>query len=378
MHLPFKQYHLFKLLDAFGLQSRPIDHFVSTYFKANKALGSKDRLFIAQSTYELIKWKLTLESLLNFQKFSWQKAWELLQDLDLPHDPRLKTLQTHEQLSCPKFLYDLFCLNFGTHKTQELCLTNNTPPPIYIRVNTFKTSRDYLFNQWKKQDLLVEKCKKSPLGIEFKQKIQFNSLPEFKQGFFEVQDESSQCTLNHFQPKPGETVLDFCAGSGGKTLAFSPGMKNKGQIFLHDIRTSILKEAKKRLKRAGIQNIQFLNSNDIEKKKRLKKNCDWVLADVPCSGTGTLRRNLDSKWRLKASDIGRLVNLQRHIFEQALSFVKPKGFILYVTCSLLRQENESQMDYFLSTYDLSLINTLKTFPKQNEGDGFFAALLQRK
>ena len=170
-------------------------------------------------------------------------------------------------------------------------------------------------------------------------------------------------------------VLDYCAGSGGKTLAFAPDMKNKGQVYLYDIRPHLLIEAKKRLKRAGIQNGQFLDENKL-KKKGLLKRMDWILLDVPCSGSGTLRRNPDMKWKFHPEMVERLVNEQQKIFDKVLKFLHPNGKIVFATCSIFPEENEQQIEYFMTKYHLQLEREpFQSFPKNGEMDGFYCVVL---
>jgi 16S rRNA C967 or C1407 C5-methylase (RsmB/RsmF family) len=148
-------------------------------------------------------------------------------------------------------------------------------------------------------------------------------------------------------------------------------MEGKGSLFLHDIRKSALQEARKRLKKAGVQNGQFLPPGHAVF-KQLKQKCDWILVDVPCTGTGTLRRSPEMKWRLRPESIAELTLLQRQIFEEALQYLKPTGRITYATCSILAKENQEQVDYFLSHFPLHVKGEpLSTFPKVEEMDGFF-------
>jgi 16S rRNA C967 or C1407 C5-methylase (RsmB/RsmF family) len=218
----------------------------------------------------------------------------------------------------------------------------------------------------------------SPLGITFQKKINFFELPEFKEGLFEVQDEGSQLLAFLVKAKPGQQVLDYCAGSGGKTLAFAPSMQNKGQIFLHDVRPKALLECRKRLRRAGIQNAQTV-AHDSPKLSKLKKKMDWVLVDAPCTGTGTLRRNPDMKWKFSQEILSRLIGQQRMIFEKALSYMRPEGRIVYATCSILQEENQEQIEHFLKTYSLELEGeTFQTFPALGGMDGFFGAILKKQ
>jgi len=194
---------------------------------------------------------------------------------------------------------------------------------------------------------------------------------------FEVQDEGSQLIADLIEATPRDHVLDYCAGSGGKTLAFAPKMQHKGQIYLHDVRLPALMEAKKRLCRAGIQNAQILLPDDNSKKKLLKKSMDWVLVDVPCSGTGTLRRNPDMKWNFQPDTIEKLIDKQQQIFEEALPFLHPQGSIVYATCSILPQENEEQIAYFIKKFKMKIVNApFRSTPLSNGMDGFFGAVLK--
>jgi len=218
----------------------------------------------------------------------------------------------------------------------------------------------------------IEKTPRSPAGIVFKQKISFSHLEEFQQGLFEVQDEGSQLLAFLVHAEPGDHVLDFCAGSGGKTLAFAPKMEGQGQIYLHDIRPKALQEAKKRLKRAGIQNYQIASP------KTLKRKMDWILVDAPCSGTGTIRRNPDMKWRFSPDRLSDLVEQQREIFDQALSCLKPGGTLVYGTCSLLKQENEEQAQFFLERYPhVKTGPVLCTLPSSGKMDGFYGVAFKK-
>jgi 16S rRNA C967 or C1407 C5-methylase (RsmB/RsmF family) len=195
---------------------------------------------------------------------------------------------------------------------------------------------------------------------------------------FEVQDEASQLIADLVAAVPGDHVLDFCAGSGGKSLAIAPRMGCKGQLYLHDVRPAVLREAKKRLYRAGIQNAQIL-PHDASHKRSLKEVMDWVLVDAPCTGTGTLRRNPDMKWKFEESTLNRLIDEQRSIFREALNFVKPKGKIVYATCSVLPMENEWQAEFFEQNFGLKRLEpSFSSSPKKGGMDGFFGVVFTKK
>lgn len=372
--IPFREHHLLALLDGYSQQTHPIDLYISEYFRSHPALGSKDRAFIADTVYALIRW----QALLDYPAVSssWKERYEAYQRINLEEIQAREDIPPAIRVSFPQPLFDLFVSNYGIEKGQTLCMTCNTPAPTAIRANSLKISRADLIKQW--EGLYdISPTSTSPEGIIFHKKINFFQLPEFKEGLFEVQDEGSQLLAHLMQVQPGQQVLDYCAGSGGKTLAFAPLMQGKGQIYVHDIRPFALQEAQKRLRRAGIQNYQLLQHTSPHLAK-LKKKMDWVLVDAPCSGTGTLRRNPDMKWKFHTEMLNRLIGQQRMIFEKALSFLKPDGRIVYATCSLLKEENQDQVAHFLTTYSLAMEgNPFQTFPTLGGMDGFFGVVLKR-
>lgn len=371
----FRETHLLNLLDGFSKQGLPLDVFLRNYFKTHKAIGSHDRRFLAETIYTMFRW-LGLVDFLCDKDRSWEKRYTKFKELNLEEASQSETIPPHIAVSFPKALHEILKDALGEAQAKAFCLASNTPAPTTVRVNPLKTDRDSLYAKWKEL-YNVSLCKDSPLGIIFKKRENFFGMPEFKEGLFEVQDEGSQLISFLVQAEPGDQVLDFCSGSGGKTLGFAPFLQARGQIYLHDIRSFVLQEAKKRLKRAGIQNAQILHCDD-PKKNRLKGSMDWVLVDGPCSGSGTLRRNPDMKWRFDPATLPSLQEEQREIFAKALAFVKPGGKIVYATCSILPQENEEQIDYFLKHYPLKLVQPpLKTFPVEGGMDGFFGALFEK-
>jgi len=371
---PFREHHLLELLNIYSSKSLPLDIVICDYFKLHKALGSKDRAFIAETAYGMIRKKSLLQHLTK-NSSCWEKMLECYLQTDSDRYVNDETIPIYIRNNFPEILFNLLLNTYGLDKTVEFCKNSNERAPATVRANTLKISRDKLMDRWK--DLYdISPCTHSSKGIIFNQKLNFFGLPEFKEGFFEVQDEGSQLLADLIGAGPGDSVLDYCAGAGGKSLAFAPDMQQKGQLYLHDIRENALLEARKRLKRAGIQNAQILRS-DSPHLKNLKKKMDIVLVDAPCSGTGTLRRNPDMKWRFDEDTIPKLASLQRVIFEKALSFMKPGGKIIYATCSVLQEENMDQINRFISTYDLVVVDTFQSTPTQSGMDGFFACVLKR-
>lgn len=372
--LPFREHHLLALLELYEQQNLPLDLTINQYFRSHPALGSKDRGFVAETAYALIRWKGLLDYLT--PTHSWHDRFRLYAQIDIKDYLNKTEIPLHVRVSFPEYLFGLMVNNYGEEKAIELCLESNHQAPTTIRVNSLKIQRDALLENWKNL-YDVSATLTSPNGIIFHKKINFFQLPEFKAGFFEVQDEGSQLLADLVQAQPGDHVLDYCAGSGGKTLAFATALQNKGQIYLHDIRTWALQEARKRLKRAGVQNAQFLKPDSVGLKK-LKKKMDWVLVDAPCTGTGTLRRNPDMKWKFSQEMLLRLISQQRVIFEKALSYLKPNGKIIYATCSLLNEENQTQLEHFIKTYRLSIEGQpFQSLPSMGGMDGFFGVVLKR-
>lgn len=374
--IPFREFHILEILYGFQEKTVPLDSWISHYFRSHPAIGSKDRAFIAETLYGLVRWLGAVDYLAG-ETASWSNRLRVYLETDFSLVFANSSLPAHIRVSFPEEFFNCIAASYGHERALELCYASNFPAPTFVRVNPLKIHREELLERWK-EVYSVSPTLSSPLGIIFHKKINFFTLPEFKMGLFEVQDEGSQLLAGLLEANPGELVLDYCSGSGGKTLAFAHRLAGKGQIFLHDIRRSALQEARKRLKRAGIQNAQVVFGEDVQL-ARLKKRCDWVLADVPCSGSGTLRRNPDLKWKFELPLLQRLCSTQRTIFEKALSFLKIGGKIVYATCSILKEENEAQVAHFLKAYPLELIDaSFHSWPKQEGMDGFFAAVFQKK
>ncbi len=375
---PFRKRHLLTLLEALDNSRLPLDTAMSHYFRANRALGSKDRYTVSQAVYMLKRWQGAIDVDLA-QPITWSARVEALKNFDPKKIAQNTALSPHVRISFPKALFGMLTDSLGDEKAFEVALASNERAPLFIRTNTLKISREALLKRLQeKEDIKACFGKDGTDSIILLERVNFFSLDAFKEGLFEVQDENSQQVAELVQAKPGDKVLDYCAGSGGKALAIAPKLRESGQLFLHDIRVKALDEAKKRLKRAGIQNAQRLAPGH-KQLKALKGSVDWVLVDAPCSGTGTLRRNPDLKWKFDKERFKNLLEEQRDIFEKALTYVKPGGYIVYATCSLLKEENEEQIiffkTYFKDTYGLVLEKSIHTLPAPGEGDGFFGAVL---
>lgn len=371
---PFIKHHILSILKSHEGSKSPMDSFLRYYFRDHRAIGSHDRKVICETLYTMIKEKALIDFFCA-KPFSWENRLNAALKLD-SLDPELKRqAPAHVQVSFPKFLYEKLKSSLGSSQVDNFCTTSNQEAPVTVRINPGKTTRQAFLKTLEEDGAKL--ATHSKLGITFPKKMNFFAWETFKKGHFEIQDEGSQLVAEMVDAKPGDHVLDYCAGAGGKTLGFAHKLKGKGQIYLHDIRSHALDNAKKRLKRAGVQNIQITDTKTL-KKPRFKGKMDWILLDVPCSGSGTLRRNPEIKWKLSPEDFENLQKTQRTIFENALHFLKPHGKIVYATCSVFKEENEEQIAFFESQHGFKPTSApFKSLPTPGGMDGFFCAVLER-
>jgi len=394
----------------------PADMKLSNYFREHGELGQKDRGEIAECIYGIIRRLRFLKKLneddLNYKKLiiAWLIKIEGRSIRDLEHElskeeiewaKSLKSRDTEkytwpEKLSLPDWLWDLLVEQYGIEEAVLLGRSFLEPAKLDIRVNTIKTSRDELIKLLTKEVNDIEVMKYSPTGIRIPRGTSLSRNPLFVEGKIEVQDESSQILSFVIDAKRGMMVADFCAGAGGKSLAIGAIMKNTGRIYAYDISEKRIINLGKRLKKSGLSNLfaQKIKNEKDAKLKKLNSKFDRVLADVPCSGTGTFRRNPDLKWKNSLQDLDELNVKQLAILEEAKKLVKKEGRLIYSTCSLLKRENEFIVENFLKNnknfrsisvdeilmknqVPLSTGNFLKLTPHYQKTDGFFAAVLQR-
>lgn len=411
-------------------RSLPTDIVINRYFKERRYIGSKDRGAIAALTYLIIRnyaslgWcvmqhglegtrALAIAALLLMEK----KKLPVLQNLfsgeqfapsrltaaesafakaiagqELLH----KDMPDHARYNYPQWLESDLKSSLGDKWKEELQALAQEAP-VDLRTNTLLTTRDALIAALRKEGYEAEPTPHSPIGVRLSKRGPVFTSATFKQGWFEMQDEGSQLVSLMLGAKPGQKVIDFCAGAGGKTLAIAAEMRNKGRILAWDTSEKRLKQMPERLRRAKVDNVQMhaLESEHDAFVKRHKDSADAVLIDAPCSGSGTWRRNPDLKWRFHAKDLQEIVALQQRVLSSAARLVKPEGHLLYVTCSTLQKENEQQIDAFMSQHEnfrvvmednlcskldhrkTSTAGMLRLTPLHDGTDGFFASLLQR-
>lgn len=369
MQRPFRIHHLLQAIEEWEQKSLAIDASLRNYFRLHKAIGSKDRKWIADTIYEMVRWRGLLDTCIENPK-TWEKRLEALARRD---QLAVETLAEHDQVSFPEALFKKLSDAYGSKQALAMCRASNERAPTTIRVNLLKTNRESLMRRLEAHGLSLAVCQQAEAGLHVLSNTNFNTITEYKNGEFELQDEGSQLIANLVEAKSDNWVLDFCAGAGGKTLAIAPKLNKASRLFLHDVRQSALEEARKRLQRAGISNASILSKHSREK-ELLYRKMHWVLVDAPCSGTGTLRRSPDLKWLFEESKLAEVISLQRKIFQEALNYLRPGAHIVYATCSILPQENQEQADYFMKTHKLRKIKEFHSLPSSGQMDGFYGAV----
>jgi 16S rRNA (cytosine967-C5)-methyltransferase len=429
-----------ELLAEMQAARSPADRVSAAFFRARRYMGGQDRRDVVDRAYRILRRRAALDwwldrahpegrfdAALDRQRARVIASLALVDHWDFDkisgsfdggqyrpptldtHERRLlkvlsgKTLANPEQslpvrYEIPDWLEDEFRTVFGDRLEVELAALMGEAATD-LRTNTIKATREEAIAALAREGVEGKPTPLSPLGIRVAGRPPLASLNCFKQGMIEVQDEGSQLIALLTDARPGQRVIDFCAGAGGKTLALAAAMNNKGKLVASDVLKGRVERAATRLNRAGVHNVERrgLESERDPWVKRHAGTFDRVLVDAPCSGTGTWRRNPDAKWRLAPSDIDELVDLQRRILVSAARLVKPGGRLVYATCSLLPRENQQQVEWFLAQAEefslvpmtevwQSVIGTtppgsgpyLSLTPASHGTDGFFLAVMARR
>nr|MDQ3048176.1 class I SAM-dependent methyltransferase [Bacteroidota bacterium] len=252
----------------------------------------------------------------------------------------------------------------------------NEQARVVLRVNTLKTSRIQLQRLMLEENIETVISPDHPDALILVKRQTLGHSALFKQGFFEVQDASSQLIAPFLRLKPGMSVIDACAGAGGKSLHIAAALQNQGRIISMDVEDRKLKELQKRSLRNGVRIIDTRLANP-ENVSALNNSCDRLLLDVPCSGLGVLRRNPDAKWKLSADFLNEVKATQQTIISDYSSMLKKGGIMVYATCSLLPEENENQVQIFLEKRpEFELLEDRKVMPSEGF-DGFYMAAIKR-
>lgn len=419
------------ILEEIESQDRPADATTQHYFRTHRYIGSKDRREVSSMLYDCLRHKARISwwmgelaatstqrsfLIIYLRLVNGMFAKELLNlfdgkryspdDLDPDEQKLLGKLKGRtlfhpdmpliEALECPEWAFESLSKKFGGNLKGELDAML-VQAPLDLRVNSLKTTREQALKELKGKGIKVEATPYSPLGLRCRNRPSLGSLALLQEGGVEIQDEGSQLIAMLVDAKPGERVVDFCAGAGGKTLTLAASMKNKGRIVACDVMERRLKQSQKRFRKADAHNIDTkpLTSERDPWVKRQKGKFDRVLVDAPCSGVGTWRRSPNSRWDGLGPDVETLTQMQKSILESAARLVKKGGRLVYATCSMLPQENEEQVQRFLDNHpdfavlpvqdaapeDIELPHTgdyMALTPAQHKTDGFFAAVMVRE
>jgi len=381
------------------LEKRYADKVIEHTLKKNKKWGARDRRFVAENTYEMVRWWRLICDVSKMREIKSEEdiwklfgTWCVLNSWELPEWHSLKsinkeqTLASYEKLkrirkigeSIPDWLDEMGANELGKLWDKELSALNEEAK-VVLRVNTLKTNKKYLFEKLVEQGVESSELPGMENTLVLAQRRNVFRFPEFKEGFFEMQDASSQAVGLFLDVKPGMRVIDACAGAGGKTLQLAALMENKGRIIAMDKEQWKLDELKKRARRAGAGNIETRMIDSAKVIKRMENSADRLLLDVPCSGTGVIKRNPDAKWKLSPEFIVKVKAEQQKILSEYSAMLKKDGVMVYSTCSIFPSENHKQVEKFLSENSdkFELLKQETIFPSQGF-DGFYMAAIKKK
>jgi 16S rRNA (cytosine967-C5)-methyltransferase len=421
------------LLEEIVRQNRPADVVAGAYLKARRYIGAKDRRAISDRLWGVLRRKARVEWILSVCGRPATPRLRVLADLILvdrmtpeavsalckggargleplsSEDWALLTqlkgreLFHHEMPAWvrgeyPQWIEPRLTAVLGDRLTAEMGAMRDEAP-VDLRVNRLKADRETVQAALAAEGLVAQPTPYSPLGLRLPARIALSAQGAFRDGMVEVQDEGSQLLALLADARPGQSVVDFCAGAGGKTLVLAAAMENKGRLVACDVNERRAEQSTLRLRRAGVHNVsrRLLESETDKWVKRHAGTFDRVLVDAPCSGTGTWRRNPDAKWRLTPDSVDHLVGLQASILASAARLTRPGGRLVYATCSLLAEENERQVEAFLAAQGAQFRTIpvpevwattvggdcpvpgpwLRLFPERHHTDGFFAAIFER-
>jgi 16S rRNA (cytosine967-C5)-methyltransferase len=292
----------------------------------------------------------------------------------------LKVSQPALGWSHPEWLVARWQKRWGAEKTAQLLEWNNTPPKTFARVNTLKTDAGRLLEKWRDENVEYDFVRRDWAGenlvFELKACPPLNSLASFRDGWFYLQDPSTLLAADKLAPQPGESILDFCAAPGGKTMFIAQLMNHQGRIVAQDISAERLRLIQENCTRLGVTCVEPVSLSTLNSQP--STGFDRVLVDAPCSNTGVMRRRVDLRWRIQPDEIGRLHDTQFDLLTQAAMRVKPGGVLVYSTCSLEPEENEEVVNRVLFQHaDFKLESERELLPFIDNVDGAYVAQLKR-
>ena len=378
------------------------DKVVARALKKDKRWGSTDRKFVAETIYEIVRWKRLYTEIAEVKEpfvrdNLWRifAVWAVLRGYPIPDwkqlegTPERKIKGRFDELSktrslkesIPDWMDDLGVKELGEKVWATEIAAQNQPAKVILRVNTLKTNKEKLRAILMDLNIETDFLDGHNDALVLRERANVFLTDAFKEGFFEVQDANSQLVAAFLDVQPGMRVVDTCAGAGGKTLHLASLMENKGQLIAMDLYESKLKQLKLRAKRNGAFNIEYKIIDSTKVIKKLAEKADRVLIDAPCSGLGVLKRNPDAKWKLQPEFIENIKKVQAEVLESYARIVKPGGKLVYATCSILPSENQEQVNRFLTTdigKSFTFVEDRKILASTSGFDGFYMALLTRK
>ncbi|MDG2350805.1 MAG: RsmB/NOP family class I SAM-dependent RNA methyltransferase [Flavobacteriaceae bacterium] len=378
------------------------DKVIQKLLKRDKRWGSRDRAFIAETTYDIVRWKRLYAKIADVKEpydrdNLWRMfaVWATLKGINLPdwkyfeNTPTRKIKGRFDELSkdrrfkesIPDWMDEVGCQELGELTWTKEISKQNEQASVILRVNSLKTNKKDLQLKLQSEDIETEMLSNYPFALKLKERANVFKTDAFKNGWFEVQDASSQLVAAFLDVKPGMKVVDTCAGAGGKTLHLAALMNNTGQLTAMDIYESKLKKLKIRARRNGVHNVTLKVIDSTKPIKKLHNKADRVLIDAPCSGFGVLRRNPDAKWKLEPEFLDRIRDVQEDLLKRYSKIVKEGGKLVYATCSILPSENQHQINKFLASTEGKEFNFVKDqslLAHKSGFDGFYMALLERK
>ncbi|MBC7775551.1 MAG: class I SAM-dependent methyltransferase [Phycisphaerae bacterium] len=396
-------------LRAIFQEKRYADKVIEQALRSNPKAGSRDRAFIAETTYEVLRYYRLYAELLGKMPNTELDFWQLIgvhlafKDIELPDWQEFKTLKTKDffakikdwqrgldekttealprriRESIPDWLDELGQTELAGQWDETLHWLNR-PAQVVLRTNRLRTSSLELQQALLAEQVDTQTIPNSDALVLSVRKNVFQTTV-FKKGWFEMQDYSSQLVAPLLAPQPGMRVVDACAGGGGKTLHLAALMENRGSLIALDTQAWKLEELRARARRAGATNIETRPIENRKTIKRLYGSADRLLLDVPCSGLGILRRNPDAKWKLQPEQIEQLRSTQQEILQNYSAITKPGGHMVYATCSILPSENQQQVEKFLASESgkgFTLLEERRILPQDKGFDGFYMALLSRE
>ena len=395
---------VFAVIDALNLifnENEYADKVVQKVLRFDKRWGARDRGFIAETTYEMVRYKRLYAEIAEVKApfsrpdlFRMWAVWAILKGIKLPDwkqiepTPERRIKGKFDELSqirkfreaIPDWIDELGEKALGEKLWTEEIAKLNEPAEVILRTNTLRTTKEELRKALLDENIVAEPIRGYASALKLVERANVFVTEAFKKGMFEVQDASSQLVAEFLDVEPGQRVVDTCAGAGGKSLHLAALMENKGQLISMDIYGSKLKELKRRARRNGAHNIEVREIDSSKVYKKLYGRADRVLIDAPCTGLGVLRRNPDSKWKMQPEFLDKIVKTQQEILRNYSKIVKPGGKMVYATCSILPQENGNQVKSFLSSEegkDFKLVKDKKIYASKSGYDGFFMALLEK-